>query len=176
MIVIYSIFKISSCNMSSITAKLHENLVSGFRELAITVTVVYLNLVKYLSSKEALLKKNWVPTNMRIFTVCPFQIQSFTKFCWAVSNQLRWQFVSVVYLILAKLNPEEKVPANMRIYTQCPSWKQSFTKFCRAVSNQLRWQKTPTKTNNQTYQVKRSDVTRCMGEWRANTTEDGRAE
>ena len=57
MIVIYSIFKISSCNMSSITAKLHENLVSGFRELAITVTVVYLNLVKYLSSKEALLKK-----------------------------------------------------------------------------------------------------------------------
>ena len=57
MIVIYSIFKISSCDMSSITAKLHENLVSGFRELAITVTVVYLNLVKYLSSKEALLKK-----------------------------------------------------------------------------------------------------------------------
>ena len=35
------------------------------------------------------------PVDMHIYMVCPSQLQSFTKFCWAVSEELRWQTVSV---------------------------------------------------------------------------------
>ena len=31
------------------------------------------------------------PEDMGIFMVCPSQLQGFTKFCWAVSEELRWQ-------------------------------------------------------------------------------------
>ena len=143
MIVIYSIFKISSCDMSSITAKLHENLVSGFRELAITVTVVYLNLVKYLSSKEALLKK------LSSYEHAHLHSMSFpnTKFHEILLSSFKSIAVAICFSSIfnfGQIKSEEKIPANMRIYTQCPSWKQSFTKFCWAVSNQLRWQKKKT--------------------------------
>ena len=39
---------------------------------------------------------------MHIYTLCASILQSFTKFCWAVSEELRWQTVSVVSFILVK--------------------------------------------------------------------------
>ena len=49
-------------------------------------------------------RKNWIKIScdMHIYMVCPLQLQSFMKFCWVVSEELRWQTVSVESFILAK--------------------------------------------------------------------------
>ena len=33
------------------------------------------------------------PVNMHIYTLCPSLLQSFREFCWAASEELRWQIV-----------------------------------------------------------------------------------
>ena len=80
---------------------------------------------------------------------CASLQQSFTKFCWAVSEELRWQTVlsSIFHfgqismlkkgVILRRKNTWIKFPVDMRINTLYPSLLQSFTKFCWAVSEEL---------------------------------------
>ena len=46
------------------------------------------------------------PVDMHIYMVCPLQLQSFTKFCQTVSEELRLQSVSVVSFILVKFLSE----------------------------------------------------------------------
>ena len=53
-------------------------------------------LFKLLSSKRALLpekNESEFPVDMHIYTLSPLKLQSFTKFCWAVSEELRKQTV-----------------------------------------------------------------------------------
>ena len=51
-------------------------------------------MVQFLSSKGALIR---FPVDMHIYMVCPSKLQSFTKFCWAVSEKLRWQTFSSIF-------------------------------------------------------------------------------
>ena len=55
------------------------------------LTVVSLSLAKlFLSSKRSKLREKKIetkfPVDMHIYMVCPSQLQSFRKFCWAVSE------------------------------------------------------------------------------------------
>ena len=163
MIVIYSIFKISSCDMSSITAKLHENLVSGFRELAITVTVVYLNLVKYLSSKEALLKK------LSSYEHAHLHSMSFpnTKFHEILLSSFKSIAVAICFSSIfnfGQIKSRGKSPCkHADLYTMSFMKTKFHEILLSGFKSVAMTKKNPTKTNNQTHQVKRSDVTRCMG-------------
>ena len=69
---------------------------------------------------------------MHIYTLCPSLLQSFRKFCWAVSEELRWPTVSVVSFIFVKflsskrgIAPRKKIESkcsvDMHIHTLCPS-------------------------------------------------------
>ena len=91
------------------------------------------------------------PVDMRIYTLCPILLQSFTKFFRAVSVELRWLTVlsSIFHFgqiskfrkgVTPRKKIESKFPVDMHIYTLCPTLLQSFTKFFRAVSEELRWQ------------------------------------
>ena len=77
--------------------------------------VVSLNLVKFLSSKRGITppQKNEpeFPVDMHIYTLSPSWLQSFTKFCWAVSQELRWQsvFSSIFHFgKISKFKKDEK--------------------------------------------------------------------
>ena len=54
--------------------------------------VISFILTKFLSSKRAQLREKKIeskfPVNGRIYTLCPSYLQSFTKFCWALSEEL----------------------------------------------------------------------------------------
>ena len=93
--------------------------------------------------------KSKFPVYMHIYTICPLLLQSFTKFCWAVSKELRWQTVlsSIFHFgqiskfkkgVTLRKKIESNFPVYMHIYTLFPSLLQSFTKFCWAVSEELR--------------------------------------
>ena len=92
-----------------------------------TVSVVSFILAKFLSSKRVITARKKIeskfPVDMHIYMVSPSKLQSFRKFCWAVSEGLRWQTVSVVSFILAKfqkvqkgsLLPEKKIKSEFPI-------------------------------------------------------------
>ena len=46
--------------------------------------------VGYENNREKEMESKF-PVDMRIYTLCPSYLQSFTKFCWVVSEELRWQ-------------------------------------------------------------------------------------
>ena len=70
------------------------------------------------------------------------------KFCLVVSEELRWQAASEVYLwkflVQRGITPTKlrrsKYPCNMHNYIWCPYYLPSFMKFCSVVSEELRWQ------------------------------------
>ena len=66
-------------------------------------SVVSFILVKFLSSKRVLFPEKKIeskfPVGMHIYTLYPSLLQSFRKYCWAVSEELHWQTVSVVSFI-----------------------------------------------------------------------------
>ena len=88
---------------------------------------------------------------MHIYPLCPALLQSFRKFCWAVSEELRWQTVlsSIFHFgqiskfkkgVIRRKKKWTKFPVDMHICTLCHSLLQSFRKFYWAVSEELRWQ------------------------------------
>ena len=114
--------------------------------------VVTLILVKFLSSKRGITPRKIIeselPVNMHIYTLSPSLLQSFRKFCYAVSEELHWQPVlsSIFHLgqisklkkgLTRRKKNESKLPVDMHIYMVCPSQIQSFTKFCWGVSEEM---------------------------------------
>ena len=76
------------------------------------------------------------PMDMHIYMVCHSQLQSFTKFCWAVPVELRWRTVWSSIFNFCQISKyknghysqkkiESKFPVVMHIYTLCPSLLQS---------------------------------------------------
>ena len=82
--------------MSFITTKFQEILLSGFSGVVLTNCFSsifhfrqFLKFKKGVTSRKKMESK--LPVDMHIYTLCPSLLQSFTKFCWAVSEELRWQ-------------------------------------------------------------------------------------
>ena len=72
--------------MSFITTQFHENLLSGFRGVALTncsSSIFHFGLISKFKKGVTPRKKmeSKFPVNMRIYTLCPSYLQSFTKFC-----------------------------------------------------------------------------------------------
>ena len=75
-----------------------EILLSGVRGVALTnrfSSILHfgqISKVKYgvIPSKKI---ESKFPVDMHIYTLCPSLLQSFRKFCWAVSEELCWQTV-----------------------------------------------------------------------------------
>ena len=142
--------------MSFITIKFHEILLSGFRRVALTncfSTIFHFGQISQFKKGVILRKKiEWKSlVDMRIYSLCPSLLQRFTKFCWAVSEMLRWQTVlsSIFHFgqisefkkgVTPRKKIQSKFPVDVHIYTICPSLLKSFTKFCWAVLKELRWQ------------------------------------
>ena len=92
---------------SFINTKFHEILLSGFRGVSLTNcfrSIFHLSQISKFKKGVITRKKieSKFPVEMHIYTLCHSKLQSFTKFCWAVSEELRWQTVSVVSFIFAK--------------------------------------------------------------------------
>ena len=82
--------------MSFITTKFHEILLSGFRGVALTncfSIIFHFGQISKFKKGVTLRKKieSKFPVDMHIYTLRPSELPSFTKFCWAVSEELRWQ-------------------------------------------------------------------------------------
>ena len=110
--------------MSFITTKFHEVLLIGFRGVALTNCFSSIfHFRQFLSSKRALLQEKKFESkflvDMQIYTLWPSILQSFTKFCWAVSEELRWQTVlsSIFYFgqiskFKMGVTPRKKINSN----------------------------------------------------------------
>ena len=108
---------------------------------------------------------------MRIYILCPSLLQSFTKFCWVISEELRWQTVlSNIFHIgqISRLKKgvtlSKKIPVDMHIYTLCPSILKSFMKsverFQRSCADKKK--RTDGLTDGRVKNII-PFVTRCMG-------------
>ena len=124
----------------------------AIRQKTSFIWVAKIILAKVQKGYKLLLKniESAFPINMHIFTICPLLLQSFRKYCWVVSEELRWQTVfSWIFhfgqiskfkkAVIPRKKIESKSTADMNmIYTICPSLPQSFRKICWAVSEELR--------------------------------------
>ena len=82
--------------MSFITTEFQEILSSSFRGVAMTncfSSVFHFWQISKLTKGATPRKKNESKfhVDMHIYMVCPSQLRSLTKFCWVVSEELRWQ-------------------------------------------------------------------------------------
>ena len=103
------------------------------------------------SLKDQIIESKF-PVDMHIYTLCPSLLQSFRKFCWAVSEELRWQtvlssifnFCQIFKLkkgIIPRKKMESKFPVDKRIYILC-NYKvsgNSVERFQRSCANILCW-------------------------------------
>ena len=107
---------------SFITTKFRKILLSGFRGVALTncfSSIFHFDQISKFK-KGVIPSKKWIKivVDMHMFTLCPSFLQSFTKFCWAVSEVLHWHTRSVVSFILVKFqvkkerNSEKKINHN----------------------------------------------------------------
>ena len=82
--------------MSFITTKFHDILLSGFRGVALTncfSIIFHFHQISKFKKGVIQRQKNWIKisVDMHIYTSCPSLLKSFRKFCWAISEELRWQ-------------------------------------------------------------------------------------
>ena len=78
--------------MSFITTKFHVILLSGFSGVVLTncfSSIFHFRQFSKFKKGVTPTKKRQFPVDMRIYTLCPSQLQSFMKFCRAVSEELR---------------------------------------------------------------------------------------
>ena len=95
-------------DMSFITTKFLEILLSSFRGIALTncfSNIFHFGQISNFKKGVIPRKKNeinflWICISSH--ELCPSQLQRFTKFYWAVSEELCWQTVSEVSFILVK--------------------------------------------------------------------------
>ena len=85
----------------------NNNLLSSFRGVALTncfSSIFHFGQMSKFKKGVFPRKKmeSKFPVDMHIYTLCPSQLQSFTKFYWAVSQELCWQIVSVESFMLTK--------------------------------------------------------------------------
>ena len=72
---------------------------------------------------------------MHIYTICPSLLQSFRKFCWAVSEELRWPTVSVVSFIFFKFR------SSKRALFKEKKWNYNFLWICTSTYYVLHYYK-----------------------------------
>ena len=67
----------------------------AIRQKTSFIWVAKIILAKVQKGYKLLLKniESAFPINMHIFTICPLLLQSLRKYCWVVSEELRWQTV-----------------------------------------------------------------------------------
>ena len=99
--------------MSFITKKFQDILFSGFRGVALTNCFSSIFHFRQISKfKKSLIQRKKMeskfPVDMHIYTLCPSFLQSFRKFCQAVSEELRWQTVTVVFFISSNFEVQKE--------------------------------------------------------------------
>ena len=83
--------------MSFITTKFQEILLGGFSGVTLTncfSSIFHFGQISKFKKGVTQRKKNCkkkFPVDKLIYTLCPSLLQSFRKFCWGVSEELRWQ-------------------------------------------------------------------------------------
>ena len=67
------------------------------------------------------------PVDMHIYIICPWQLQKFTKFCWVVSENLRWP---TVLRSTSSFGPICKFKKGV---TLTKKWNQNFRWICTST-------------------------------------------